>query len=124
MGTAKLSDLEIYQLSMQLGDSVWEIVLKWDYFAKDVIGKQWVRAIDSVAANISEGYGRFSFLEMRQFVRIARGSLVEHITWLKKATTRKLVAETEYDNLDKETTTLSIKINNYLTYIQKQIDKK
>ena len=123
MGTAKLSDLEIYQLSMQLGDSVWEIVLKWDYFAKDVIGKQWGRAIDSVAANISEGYGRFSFLEMRQFVRIARGSLVEHITWLKKATTRKLVAETEYDNLDKETT-LSIKINNYLTYIQKQIDKK
>ena len=124
MGTAKLSDLEIYQLSMQLGDSVWRIVLKWDYFAKDVVGKQWTRAIDSVAANISEGYGRFSFSEMRQFVRIARGSLTEHTTWLQKATNRKLVTENEYIQLDKESTTLSVKINNYLNYLQKQIDKK
>ncbi len=26
----------------------------WDYFAKDIVGKQLVKAVDSVAANLSE----------------------------------------------------------------------
>lgn len=53
----KLEDLEIYNLSMDISDQVWDIILKWDYFAKDTIGKQWIRALDSVSANISEGLG-------------------------------------------------------------------
>ena len=57
----KLDDLEVYRLSMDLSDEVWEIVLKWEYFPKDTIGKQWARAIDYVSGNISEGFGRNSF---------------------------------------------------------------
>jgi len=30
----KLEDLKIYAIAMQLGEEVWEIVLKWDYFSK------------------------------------------------------------------------------------------
>jgi four helix bundle protein len=124
MENVKLKDLEIYQLSMQLGEYVWTIVLKWDYFAKDVLGKQWVRAIDSVAANISEGYGRYSFVEMRQFVRIARGSLLEHNTWSVKAHNRQLISDEESQGLTNNTKNLAVKINNYLSSLQKQIDKK
>jgi hypothetical protein len=47
----KLEDLKIYDMAMQLGDEVWEIVIKWDYFQKDTVGKQWVKSVDSVAAN-------------------------------------------------------------------------
>jgi four helix bundle protein len=36
-------------------------VIKWDYFLKDTIGKQLVKAADSVAANLSEGFGRYHF---------------------------------------------------------------
>jgi four helix bundle protein len=50
----KLEDLQVYQLSMSLGDRIWDIVVNWDYFAKDTIGKQLVKAADSVASNISE----------------------------------------------------------------------
>jgi four helix bundle protein len=46
---------------MKLGEDVWALVIKWDYFSKDTIGKQLVRAVDSIAANLSEGYGRFHF---------------------------------------------------------------
>ncbi len=53
----KLEEFRVYQMSMDLGEEVWDIVLKWDYFAKDTVGKQLVRAIDSVSANLSEGYG-------------------------------------------------------------------
>ena len=36
----KLKDLQVYQLSMSLGDRVWDIVVNWYYFAKDTIGKK------------------------------------------------------------------------------------
>jgi hypothetical protein len=36
----KLEELQVYQLSMEMGERVWNIVIKWDYFPKDTIGKQ------------------------------------------------------------------------------------
>jgi len=55
----KLEELQVYQLSMGIGEKIWSIVIDWSYFEKDTIGKQLVRAADSVAANLSEGFGRF-----------------------------------------------------------------
>ena len=52
-----LEELRIYQLPMSLAEKIWQIVVKWDYFAKDTIGKQLVRSADSVSANLSEGFG-------------------------------------------------------------------
>jgi len=43
---------------LKLGEKIWQIVAEWDYFQKDTVGKQWVKASDSVGANISEGFGR------------------------------------------------------------------
>ena len=67
----KLEDLEIYNISMNYSDKVWDIVIQWDYFAKDTIGKQWVRASDSISANISEGFGRNSYKDSRSFYYLA-----------------------------------------------------
>ena len=36
----KLEELRVYQLAMEIGDLVWAIVQKWDYFPKDTLGKQ------------------------------------------------------------------------------------
>jgi len=49
----KLEELQVYQLAMDIGEKVWGLGIKWDYFAKDTLGKQFVRAADSVAANLS-----------------------------------------------------------------------
>jgi len=57
----RLEELEVYQLSEQLADLIWEICSSWEWFAKDTIGKQLVRSADSIGANIAEGFGRFSF---------------------------------------------------------------
>jgi four helix bundle protein len=80
----KLEDLQVYQLAMDIGEKVWELVIEWDYFAKDTIGKQLVRAADSIAANLSEGFGRFYYKENRQFCYYSRGSLYETLTWLTR----------------------------------------
>jgi four helix bundle protein len=50
----KLEELKVYQLSMEIGDEIWNVVNKWDYFQKDTVGKQLIKAADSIAANLSE----------------------------------------------------------------------
>jgi len=34
----RLEDLDIYQLALEIGEVVWEVVNGWDYFAKKTIG--------------------------------------------------------------------------------------
>ncbi len=36
----KLEEFRVYQMSMDLGEEVWDIVIKWDYFAKDIRDKE------------------------------------------------------------------------------------
>ncbi len=47
-----LNDIDAYKSAFKLSSYVWDIVLVWDYFAKDTVGKQFVRATDSISANI------------------------------------------------------------------------
>lgn len=56
-----LDELEIYQLANEIGEYVWDIVNRWEHFAKTTMGGQFVRATDSIASNIAEGYGRYFF---------------------------------------------------------------
>jgi hypothetical protein len=46
MSKSRFENLEIYNLSEKLADLIWELVLQWEYFAKDTIGKQIVDASD------------------------------------------------------------------------------
>lgn len=50
----KLEDLEIYKLSIEIAERVWNIALLWKQFEKGTIGKQILISADSIAANISE----------------------------------------------------------------------
>jgi four helix bundle protein len=99
----KLEELQVYQLSMKLGEKVWNIVKDWSYFEKDTIGKQLVRAVDSIAANISEGFGR---KDAKKFYYYSRGSLYETKTWLIKAKIRTLIKEEEFSVFEKDVNSL------------------
>ncbi len=113
----KLEELQVYKLSMEIGEKVWNIVDKWDFFTKDTLGKQLVRSVDSVAANISEGFGRFHFKEAKNFSYYSRGSLYETKTWLTKAYNRNLITEDEFKSFQSEINTIGIKLNNYIKSI-------
>lgn len=116
----KLEELRVYQMSMELGEKVWNIVINWDYFLKDTIGKQLVRASDSIAANLSEGFGRYHYKETINFNYYSRGSLYETKTWLTKAYNRSLISENEYNSFIVEIDTLGVKLNNYINSIGKK----
>jgi len=62
-----LEDLEVYQLADSFSNEIWFIVHEWDYFAKDIVGKQIVKSADSIGANIAEEYGRYHYKENKNF---------------------------------------------------------
>ncbi len=119
----KLEELEVYNKSMEIGERVWDIVVKWGFFEKDTIGKQLTRAIDSVAANLSEGFGRYHYKDKMRFSYYSRGSLYESKTWITKAGNRGLMQEEEVEYLLGFLNDLGIKLNNYITATGRQIGK-
>ncbi|PCJ81859.1 MAG: four helix bundle protein [Flavobacteriales bacterium] len=119
----ELEELRVYKQSMELGDQVWGIVEQWDWFAKDTVGKQLVRSVDSVAANLSEGFGRYHYRETINFGYYSRGSLYETKTWLTKAHNRKLMSDEMFEESTKEIKDIGIRLNNYIASLRKNIAK-
>jgi four helix bundle protein len=62
-----LEELDVYTMSMEIANSIFSQVEKWEYFYQRTIGVQLVSAADSIAANISEGWGRYYYKENRVF---------------------------------------------------------
>jgi len=114
-----LEELIVYNLSMEIGEKIWDTVDNWDYFAKDTIGKQLVRAVDSVAANLSEGFGRYHYLENKHFCYYSRGSLYESKTWITKAHNRKLFNDSDFLSLSNDFDSIAKMLNNYIKSIGK-----
>ena len=117
MERTNFENLRIYKLSEKLSDELWKIVVRWDVLAKDTVGKQLVRAGDSIGANIAEGSGRGTEPEIRRFLRMARGSLYETQHWLRRAYRRKLLSQKQVNDLLPLVKELTPKLNAYLRSI-------
>ena len=99
MERTNFEKLQVYKLSEVLSDGIWNVVLGWDYLARDTVGKQMIRSADSIGANLAEGTGRGSLQDNRRFIRMARGSLYETQHWLRRAYKRDLLTKRQVDNL-------------------------
>jgi four helix bundle protein len=117
MGRPDFEELQVYKLAEKLANKIWEIVIRWDDFAKDTIGKQIVRAVDSIGANIAEGRGRYNYQDNKRFVKMARGSMNETIHWMRLAYARNLLKSEQVDIIKPIIDELSPKLNAYLNSI-------
>ena len=124
MSYYNLDDLEVYQLAESFGDEIWFLVNKWDYFARDTVGKQIARSADSISANIAEGYGRYHYKENRNVCYFSRGSIIETKGWLKKSKIRGLIAEDQYNLLIDKLQTIHLKLNAYIKFIGRPGNKR
>ncbi len=106
-----LEDLRILKTAEEIADAVWERVIRWDDFARDVVGKQLARAIDSIDANIAESFGRFNYGEKLQFLYYARGSLFESKYWLNRALARGLMPAGEVEDYANRLTEVARQLN-------------
>jgi four helix bundle protein len=115
----KLEDMEIYQIAMEIGDDVWFSVVEWENLAKYSMGQQIIKSSDSIAANISEGFGRYHFNDRKNFMFYSRGSLFETKTWLTKAKTRNIISEEYFNHKIQKLDRLGVKLNNYINSLVK-----
>lgn len=124
MEKSNFENLQIYQLSTRLANEVWKIAETWNGFAKDTIGKQIVRAVDSVGANIAEGSGRGSAKDNSRFLKMARGSLYETRHWLFCAKDRNLLSEEQIKVISPLIKELIPKLNSYLRMVNETAKRK
>ncbi|MDY0150057.1 MAG: four helix bundle protein [Kiritimatiellia bacterium] len=111
-------ELDIYRLAEDLSDKIWTIYDRWPAKAQRTIGHQIIRAVDSVAANIAEGYGRYTPADRKLFYRYARGSFEETKAWLRKAIRRKLIPLPDVDTYKNIIDELGPKLNAFIRATQ------
>lgn len=111
-----LDRINSYQISYRLSNHVWGIVVNWNFFSKDTIGKQFVRAVDSISANIAEGFGRYGKRDKINFYRYSYGSIKESCDWSEKAKERNLLTEKEYKYIIEQLNKLPREINSLIKF--------
>ena len=107
----KLDDVVAYRIGSELSGVVWDIVSRWKILAQKTLGEQWVRATDSIAGNIAEGFGRFHKKDKSKFYYNARASVYEAAHWTKMAKQRNLITDEEYEKIMGEFRKLPKEIN-------------
>lgn len=116
-----LNDVTAYKIAFNLSNYVWNIVIKWDYFAKATVGQQFVEAIDSISANIAEGFGRYHKRDKVKFYRISFGSVKESLDWNEKSKIRNLLQPEEYRHIFDQLTLLPKEINALIKYTNQKL---
>lgn len=119
-----LEDLDVYLLAEKVSHRIWEIVILWPNFEKFGLGKQLTSSVDSISANIAEGYGRYFVKENINFCFYARGSLLETKSWISKARTRGLINEADSIELIKNLEEIHKKLNSYIKILKQNLQKQ
>ena len=117
----KLNDIECYRIAFHLSNYVWDIVIKWEWFPKKTVGAQYVEAVDSVSANIAEGFGRHYKKDKIKFYSYSKGSLKESFDWTQKAKVRKLISDEEYNYIFGELSKLPKSINGLIKFTNEKL---
>ena len=117
----KLNDIESFRISFHLSNYVWDVVLKWSNFSQRTVGEQFVRAVDSISANIAEGFGRYGKKDKIKFYRYSQGSLSESLNWNEKSKVRKLLSGEEYKYIFSELQKLPKAINALILFTNQKL---
>ncbi len=116
-----LNDISAYKKAFELSNYVWKLVIKWDNFAKYSIGKQFTESIDSISANIAEGFGRYFKKDKINFYRYSKGSVSEAIDWNDKSVLRGLLMQNQHDYIKEELGSLQKELNNLIRFTDQKL---
>jgi four helix bundle protein len=116
-----LSDIECYPIAFHLSNYVWNIVINWEWFSKKTLGSQYVQAVDSISANIAEGFGRHFKKDKIKFYMYSKGSLKESYDWTQKSKVRGLLSTEEYDYIFCELEKIPKALNHLIKYTNEKL---
>ena len=112
----QLNDIDCYKRALVLSNYVWSIVVDWEWFAKKTVGTQFVTAIDSISANLAEGFGRYGKKDKVKFYYYSFGSVKEGLDWNEKSKIRKLLTDEQYKHILSELQILPKEIHQLIKF--------
>ena len=77
--------------------------------------------MDSVSANIAEGFGRYTKKDKVKFYRIAYASVMETLDWNEKSKTRNLINEESYSEIFNDLKKLPMHVNSLIKYANEKL---
>ncbi len=95
----KFEKLIIWQLAMDFGEEINEISSSFPLSERFNLSSQILRAVDSIALNISEGSVEQSTPEFKRFLNYSIRSIAEVVTCLHKAKRRNYITLEQFDVL-------------------------
>src|SRR3989338_1319853 len=110
----KLGDMFVYKISIELCCQGWEIYTGLDWKIQKIIGDQFVRSVDSVGANVAEGYGRYHYLDKIKFYYNARASLFEVKHWNYLLYRRTIITQEKFNLILKQTNHIHYHLNIFI----------
>jgi four helix bundle protein len=118
-----LQELEVYRMTRRLSSMAWVIYQRLAFQQRKVWGDQMLESVDSVGANVAEGYARFHFSEKARFYYISRASLSEGVDhWIDLSFERGVVFDQEFEQINKIKSDIQVRLNNMIksTYAAKE----
>ncbi len=113
----RFEDLEIWKLARQMSKEICAVaereIFKTDYKLK----MQIKGSVGSVMDNIAEGFEREGNGEFKQFLYISKGSAGETRSQLYRAFDNNFITEDEFNTLKSKMEQLSIKLKNFISYL-------
>ncbi len=110
----ELKELDIYRIAREISRMAWTIYSRLEWQERKIMGDQWIESIDSVGANIAEGFGRYHYLDRNKFNLNARGSLLEARHWTSLLYERKKITDSEFEKMHELFDRLHAGLNKYI----------
>jgi four helix bundle protein len=103
MGDFNFKELKVWQKALSFANNVIELIENLNTNKKHYRLIEQIEASSaSVTQNIAEGKGRYSKKEFKQYLYIARGSLLETITLLNLFKLRNWITEQQLNETENE----------------------
>lgn len=116
-----LESLEIWQRAIDYAVDVCQNVIPlFPTEEKWALSSQLRRSVQSIPANIAEGYGRYNYQETIHFFYIARGSMAETKTYLVLAYRLGYLHEINYQKYLDELIELGKMTHGYIAHLRNQ----
>lgn len=119
----QLNDISSYKRSFKLSNYAWNIIIQWDWFSKRTVGVQFATAIDSIPANIAEGFGRYGKKDKIKFYYYSFGSVKESLDWNEKSKIRKLLNHEQYNHILKKLHELPKEIHQLIKFTNEKLEE-
>jgi four helix bundle protein len=120
-GKQGLETLEVWQKAMDYAVDVCQnIIPLFPNEEKWALSSQLRRAVQSIPANIAEGYGRYTCQDTIRFCYIARGSMTETMTHLILAKRMEYVDSDFIQTYLDRLTEIGKMLHGYIAHLRKQ----